>query len=75
MPRGAFSIVRMARVLSVSPSGFYAWKQACAQPSPSKIKRHKRIKLAFNNSKQRDGARRIKVELEEQGNKHDVKTI
>ncbi len=50
----------------------------CAQPSPRKIKRQhrdERIKLAFDNSKQRDGARRIKVELEEQGNKHDVKTI
>jgi hypothetical protein len=45
---GAFSIVRMARVFSVSPSGFYAWKQACAQPSPRKIKRKnrdERIKL------------------------------
>ena len=74
---GTFSVVRMARVFSVSPSGFYAWKQACTQPRSRKIKRQhpdERIKLAFDNSKQRDGARRIKVELEEQGNKHDVKT-
>ena len=75
---GTFSVVRMARVFSVSPSGFYAWKQACTQPSQQKIKRQQRdeqIKLAFDNSKQRDGARRIKAELEEQGDKHDVKTI
>lgn len=75
---GTFSVVRMASVFSVSPSGFYAWKQACAEPSQRKIKRQHRdkcIKLAFDNSKQRDGARRIKVELEEQGSKHDVKTI
>ena len=32
-------------------------------------------KPAFDSSKQRDGTRRIQVELEEQGNQYDIKTI
>jgi putative transposase len=33
------------------------------------------VKAVFIDSKQRDGARRIQVELAEQGYKHDIKTI
>ncbi|WP_440905461.1 IS3 family transposase [Catenovulum sp. SX2] len=76
--RQSFHIVRLASVLCVSPSGYYGWLKASQQPS----ERHKaqqirdeKIKVAFENSKERDGARRIQVELEEQGYKHDVKTI
>jgi len=34
-----------------------------------------RVKSVFDSSKQRDGARRIQVELGEQGYQHDIKTI
>lgn len=34
-----------------------------------------KIKSAFYSNKQRDGARRIQVELHEQGRQHDIKTI
>ena len=75
---GAFSIVRMACALSVSPSGYYSWLKACQQPSKRKQAQQVRdvkVKDIFANSKERDGARRIQAELEEQGYKHDIKTI
>ena len=37
--------------------------------------RDRKVKEAFDKSKQRDGARRIQVELAESGDQHDVKTI
>jgi transposase InsO family protein len=68
----------MAKVLSVSPSGFYAWCLSCKQTSKRQQAqqcRDERIKAAFDDSKQRNGARRIQVDLAEQGSRHDVKTI
>ena len=35
----------------------------------------RKVKLAFTSTKQRDGARRIQVELQDQGSHHDMKTI
>ncbi len=65
-------------MLSVSPSGYYSWLKSCQQPSKRKQAQQARdtkIKDAFTKSKERDGARRIQAELEEQGEKHDIKTI
>lgn len=73
-----FRITRMAKVLCVSPSGFYAWSISCKQTSKrqqAQQYRDERIKAAFDDSKQRNGARRIQVDLAEQGIRCDVKTI
>ena len=68
----------MTRALSVSPSGYYSWLKACQQPSKRKRAqqvRDEKVRHIFDDSKERDGARRIQAELEEQGHKHDIKTI
>lgn len=73
-----FSIVRMAHVLCISPSGYYAWIKSCAEPS-NRIQKQKArdelVKQVFDDRKKRDGSRRIQVELEEQGHACDIKTI
>ncbi len=61
-----FSLKRMALVLNVSRSGYYTWRKAGLTPSKRKQKRDDRdekVKVAFDNSKQRNGARRIQAEL------------
>lgn len=75
---GLFSIRRMTLVLSVSPSGYYAWLKACQQPSQRQLAqcaRDEKIKEVFIESKGRSGARRIQAELADNGDKHDIKTI
>ncbi len=73
-----FSLTRMATVLNVSRSGYYAWIKTGCMPGPRTLARQERdrkVKAAFDKSKQRDGARRIQVELAESGDRQDVKTI
>lgn len=73
-----YSIVRMAAVLDVSRSRFYEWKNNPDQATPRarlRQERDEKIKAAFVESKKRDGAKRIQIELAEQGNKHNIKTI
>ncbi|AWB66029.1 IS3 family transposase [Saccharobesus litoralis] len=73
-----FKMKTMVSVLDVSRSGYYAWRKQDGNPSPRQQKRQERdekVKAAFDASKGRDGARRIQVELEENGTQADVKTI
>lgn len=73
-----FCVYRMAKVFSVSRSGFYFWIRHRYKDNLRLQARHvldEKVKEAFDNSKGRDGARRIQVELAENGNKHNVKTI
>ncbi|MCE9687447.1 IS3 family transposase [Shewanella sp. AS16] len=73
-----FTLRRMVLALKVSRSGYYAWRSVGRQPSPRLVKRttlDAKIKLAFEASKTRYGARRIQVDLAEQGDAADVKTI
>jgi len=68
----------MVAVLQVSRSGYYAWRKSGLTPSPRAVKRAERdvlIKEAFDDSKARNGSRRIQVDLAEQGKKPDIKTI
>jgi transposase InsO family protein len=68
----------MARALSVSRSGYYAWQKASVSLSNRKQVQQARdqaIKAAFAESKQRDGARRIQVELMESGKPCNIKTV
>ncbi len=70
-----FSVMRMAKVLAVSRSGFYYWlkhRHEISQRDRARTLRDITVKKAFEASKGRDGARCIQVELAEQGNKHNL---
>ncbi|WP_368883072.1 IS3 family transposase, partial [Shewanella algae] len=72
------SVKRMTVVLKVSRSGYYAWRNASSELGKRQLKRDDRdrkIKAAFDASKQRDGARRIQAELADDGERANVKTI
>jgi transposase InsO family protein len=65
-------------VFGVSRSGYYQWRRTGAEPGEKALRRaalDQKISQAFTQGKQRDGARRIQVELAESGDKVDLKTI
>ncbi len=73
-----FSVVRMAKEFRVSRSGFYYWikhRHKAIQRETIRQELDTKVKDAFDNSKGRDGSRRIQKELAENGNSHNVKTI
>lgn len=68
----------MVKALSVSRSGYYEWLKVLDSPSPRQLQRIERddqVKLAFDVAKKRNGARRLQVDLAEQGYSCDIKTI
>ncbi len=72
------SLIRMVAVLQVSRSEYYAWHKSGLTLSLRALKRVQRdvlMKEAFDDSKARNGARRIQVDLVEHGDKPDVKNI
>ncbi len=78
--RTEFRIMAMARVLRVSRSQFYAWRQRQAQQTPSlkattRQSRDALIKAAFMASKQRHGAPRLVDDLRDAGMPANRKTI
>ena len=65
-------------VLNVSRSGYYAWRKAdgvCSKREQRRLNRDAAIKETFVQSKQRYGARRIQKDLEENGERADLKTV
>ncbi|MGP3221160.1 IS3 family transposase [Serratia bockelmannii] len=73
-----FRITCMARVLAVSRSGFYAWRQRAGQKAPSQLRRElcaSRVASAFVEHKGRYGARRLYHELRAEGWGYNRKTI
>ncbi|MCF4174726.1 IS3 family transposase [Vibrio sp. McD22-P3] len=73
-----FRVSRMVKVFGISRSGFYYWikhrHKGCLREQSRQVLDGK-VKEAFDNSKGRDGARRIQVELADNGDHHNVKTI
>ncbi len=68
----------MAKVFRVSRSGFYYWidnRNKVTQRNEQRKQLDSKVREVFDDKKERDGARRIQKELEENGDKHDVKTI
>ncbi len=68
----------MVKMLSVSRSGYYEWLKTLASPSPRQLQRAQRdeqVRLAFGVAKKRNGARRLQVDLADQGYPCNVKTI
>ncbi len=73
-----FNVVRMAKVFEVSRSGFYYWikhRHKAIQREAIRQQFDTKVKEAFDNSKGRDGSRRIQKELAENGDNRNVKTI
>lgn len=68
--RQAFGIQRMCAVLGVARSGYYAWRQRGAEPSPRRRQQaitDKRVALAFQQNKGRSGAPRLTYDLNDAG--------
>lgn len=68
--RQAFSIQRMCAVLGVARSGYYAWRQRGAEPTPrcrQQAITDKRVALAFQQNKGRSGAPRLTYDLNDVG--------
>ncbi len=73
-----FSVVRMAKVFGGPRSGFYYWikhRHKAIQRETTRQELDTKVKDAFDNSKGRDGSRRIQKELSENADSHNVKTI
>jgi transposase InsO family protein len=73
-----FRLKPMAAVLGVTRSGYYAWRKSSKAPSARLLKQRSRdeqIKAIFVARRERYGARRIQVDLAEDGECADVKTI
>jgi transposase InsO family protein len=76
--QGIFGVSAMSRVLQVSRSGFYAWRQRQHQLSPRRQRRQqldKVVKQAFKARKGRAGSPRLVHDLADAGCRHDRKTI
>ena len=73
-----FSVNGMCRALSASHSGFYAWLKNLEQVSAQQKRRaviDQKVKLIFNQKKQRYGAPRIWNELYRSGISVSPKTV
>lgn len=75
---GIFRIVIMCRVLGVSRSGFYNWRHRQRHPSPRKLRREfldRQVSVAFAVRKGRSGAPGLALDLRNQGERYDRKTV
>ena len=75
---GNFRVTTMGRVLKVSRSGFYRWRERQQKPSPRQEERRhldEVVKEAFERKKSRYGSPRLTLDLAETGRQHDRKTV
>lgn len=73
-----FRLTAMCRVLSVSRSGFYAWRKRQACPSPRRLRRttlDQQVAAAFVARKGRCGSPTLTCDLHDQGLTYDRKTV
>ncbi len=76
--RQAFSIQRMCRVLGVARSGYYAWRQRGGEPSPRRLQQavlDQRVAQAYQRRKGRSGAPRLALDLVDNGQAVNRKTV
>ncbi len=75
---GIFQVTTMSRVLRVSRSGFYRWRDRQKRPSPRQQYRQQldeAVKQAFESNKGRSGSPRLVLDLADAGNTYDRKTV
>jgi len=75
---GIFRVKTMVRVLKVSRSGFYRWRERQHRPSPRQEERRRLdavVKEAFESKKGRSGSPRLTLDLADAGHLHDRKTV
>jgi putative transposase len=75
---GNFRVTTMGRVLKVSRSGFYRWRERQQQPSSRQEERRRldaAVKEAFESKKGRSGSPRLTLDLADAGHQHDRKTV
>lgn len=68
-----FSVVRMVKMFKVSRSGLYYWikhRHKAIQRKATRQEFDAKVEDAFDNNKERDGSRRIKKALAENGDSH-----
>ena len=74
-----FALTRMAALLQVSTSGYYAWRQRQVQgPSPraaAQRERDAKVAKVFSDSHQTYGAPRVAAQLAREGSPADPKTV
>lgn len=78
--QGTFGVSAMSRVLQVSRSGFYAWRQRRGNTSHRQQNRRRldeAVKKAFDARKGRSGSPRLVLvlDLADTGHQHDRKTV
>ena len=74
----AFRITTMCRALSVSRSGYYAWRQRQRQPSRREQRRtqlDQRVRQAYEARKGRSGAPGLTHDLGDEGHGYNRKTV
>jgi putative transposase len=74
--RQEFEVRLMCRVLDVSPSGFYAWKQNGLSERERRDERlRSRIRIVHRTNKRRYGSPRVHAELQAQGERCSRKKV
>jgi transposase InsO family protein len=75
---GIFTVSAMCRVLVVSRSGYYCWRHRQQHPSKSQKRRillDQQVAEAFTVRKRRSGSPEITLDLQDQGQSYNRKTV
>ena len=75
---GIFTVSAMCRVLVVSRSGYYCWRHRQQYPSKSQKRRillDQQVSEAFIARKERSGSAEITLDLQDQGQSYNRKTV
>ena len=75
---GIFRVVAMCRVLDVSRGGYYSWTKRQQNPSGRQQRQEaldQQVKDAFAARKKRSGSPRLTLDLKDEGQSYDRKTV